>query len=181
MIFEWNLKIFLWNNKLSSNYMRFQLHLLDHLPPLLLVVHDLVVVVVDDLVVVVVSIGEDEARGEDSDQAAEVEQVPSNWPGIQRVHQPANIYCNIWSEYEKTECLFRGKNDDQDAFDEVKAVIESVLHATHHTSLFFLHPLLQDLIDGEIHDPQTKPRHDDSTEEHRHGQVLHPELTVSPT
>ena len=45
----------------------------------------------------------------------------------------------------------------EDTLEEVQAVVQTVLDAIDHTPLVFGHSLLEDLVDGQINDPEPKP------------------------
>ena len=87
-------------------------------------------------------------------------------------HYLPNVDGHKWQEDQQGKCLHIGKHDDQDAFKEIQTVVEAVLNPINDPPLVLRDPLLQDLVDSEVHNPQPESGEDDSKQEYRHWAVL---------
>ena len=59
----------------------------------------------------------------------------------------------------------RWKQDHKDTFEKVEGVVDAILDTVDDTPLVLSNALLKDLVDGEVHEPETKSSEDDAREE----------------
>lgn len=77
-----------------------------------------------------------------------------------------NIDGDKREEDEDGKSLHVGQDDDEDTFEKVQAVVQTVLDAVDDTPLVLGDSLLEDLVDCQINNPQPEPGQDNSEKEH---------------